>query len=140
MPPIPARSTSGASFRARLRSTSRHRAVCPSSGFRPRCSPPAVPTFPISASSTGAGGIPYVVDAGPEARTRVEVADRLEAHILEARREEIRRADAPALRREAYVVVVPTQTAEVGTWDLVIETDRPRFVRRVDVSAEATDG
>src|SRR5207245_3187037 len=73
--------------------------------------------------------IPYVIDAGPEARTRVEVADRVEAHILEARREEIRRADAPALRREAYVIVAPTQTTEVGTSDLVFETDRPHFVR-----------
>src|SRR5213080_105439 len=84
--------------------------------------------------------IPYVIDAGPEARTRAEVADRVEAQILEARREEIGRADAPALRREAYVVVAPTRTTEVGTWDLVMETDRPRFVRRVDVRAEAADG
>src|SRR5439155_791571 len=39
--------------------------------------------------------VPYVIDTGPEARTRVEVKETAEAAILDVQREEIRREQGP---------------------------------------------
>jgi hypothetical protein len=84
--------------------------------------------------------VAYLVDAGPAMRAPVEVSARAPAVVLAARREEVRRAAEPALQRETYVLDAPPAGTDVTTWELVFETDRARFVRRVDVSAEAADG
>ena len=80
--------------------------------------------------------VPYVIDTGTEARTRVEVKESADASVLDVQREEIRRETGPPRQRESYTLAAPA----AGTWDLVFRTDRPRFVRRMDITAEAPDG
>lgn len=78
--------------------------------------------------------VPYVIDAGvPEGR-RVEMIRTHAAEIVDVRREEIRREDGPPLSRETYVVAAPPATDTA--WELVFEVSRPRFVRRLEVTAE----
>ena len=84
--------------------------------------------------------VPYVIDTGPEARIRVEVKETAEASILDAQRQEIRRDDGPPRQRESYTLAAPAAAPQAGAWELVFRTDRPRFVRRVDITAEAPDG
>jgi len=84
--------------------------------------------------------VPYVIDTGPEARTRVEVKETAEAAILDVQREEIRREQGPPRQRESYTLTAPATVPQAGAWELVFRTDRPRFVRRVDITAEAPDG
>ena len=84
--------------------------------------------------------VPYVIDTGPEARTRVEVKETAEAAILDVQREEIRREQGPPRQRESYTLAAPATAPQAGAWELVFRTDRPRFVRRVDITAEAPDG
>src|SRR5207249_11841259 len=47
--------------------------------------------------------VPYVIDTGPEARTRVEVKETAEAAILDVQREEIRREQGPPRQRESRI-------------------------------------
>ncbi len=84
--------------------------------------------------------VPYVIDTGPEARTRVEVKETVEAAILDVQREEMRREQGPPRQRESYALAAPATAPQAGAWELVFRTDRPRFVRRVDITAEAPDG
>src|SRR5439155_55490 len=77
---------------------------------------------------------------GPEARTRVEVKETAEAAILDVQREEIRREQGPPRQRESYTLTAPATAPQAGAWELVLRTDRARFVRRVDITAEAPDG
>ena len=86
------------------------------------------------------GEVAYLVDAGSPARVPREVSERRSATVLSARRDEVPRDPAPALQRETYVLAPPAADADVANWDLVFETERARFVRRVDVSVEAADG
>jgi hypothetical protein len=84
--------------------------------------------------------VAYLVDAGSPARVPREVSERRSATVVSARRDEVRRDPAPPLQRETYVLAPPAPDADVANWDLVFETERTRFVRRVDVTAEAADG
>jgi hypothetical protein len=84
--------------------------------------------------------VAYLVDAGSPARVPREVSERRPATVVSARRDEVRRDPAPPLQRETYVLAPPSADVDVANWDLVFETDRARFVRRVDVSVEAADG
>src|SRR5205823_11844723 len=84
--------------------------------------------------------VPYVIDTGPDARTRVEVKETAEAAILDVQRQEIRRDDGPPRQRESYALAAPATAPQAGAWELVFRTDRLRFVRRVDITAEAPDG
>jgi hypothetical protein len=84
--------------------------------------------------------VAYLVDAGSPGRVPREVSERRSATALSARRDEVPRDPAPALQRETYVLAPPAADADVANWDLVFETERARFVRRVDVSVEAADG
>ena len=84
--------------------------------------------------------IPYVIDAGPDARTRVEVKETAEATILDVKREEIRREDGPPRHRETYTLEVPGTTPAAGAWSLAFRSARPHFVRRLDVTTVLPDG
>src|SRR5439155_300908 len=46
----------------------------------------------------------------------------------------------PPRQRESYTLTAPATAPQAGAWELVLRSDRPRFVRRVDMTAEAPDG
>jgi len=67
--------------------------------------------------------VPYVIDTGPEARTRVEVKETAEAAILDVQREEIRREQGPPRQRESYTLTAPA-TVSQPSWRVM---RLPRF-------------
>ena len=84
--------------------------------------------------------VPYLIDSKKAVETEVEVQQRVTPELLEAKRQTIERPTGPPLRRETYELAAPGERSQTGTWDLVIESRRSRFVRRVEVSAIARDG
>jgi len=84
--------------------------------------------------------VPFVVDGGFGARAQSIVRETVEAALLDVRRDETKRDDAPAEYRERYTVAAPAEAATGGAWELVVTTTAPTFVRRVAVTAERPDG
>ena len=84
--------------------------------------------------------VPYLIDSRKGVETEVEVRQRVTPELLEVKRQTIERPTGPPLRRETYELSPPEERSQTGTWDLVIESRRSRFVRRVEVSATAQDG
>jgi hypothetical protein len=84
--------------------------------------------------------VPFVIDTGLKPASPTWVRETAEGTLLDVRTEEIRRDAGPPLRRETYEVAAPTNPPQSGAWDLIVTTERPSFVRRVDVAAKETDG
>jgi hypothetical protein len=77
--------------------------------------------------------VPYLVDSGPPPETVLEESVVFEPRLLATSRQTVRSESAPDLQRETYELEVPT--GEARSWDLVIETSRPRFVRWFELRA-----
>jgi hypothetical protein len=84
--------------------------------------------------------VAFRVDSGAGSRTEIEVTESARGELLGVRRDETRRENGPPLHRETYEVSVPAKVVAGGAWDLVLETSRVPFVRRVDVAATQADG
>ncbi len=89
-----------------------------------------------------AGGkeVPYLIDSRRVVETEVEVEQRVTPELLEVKRQTIERPTGPPLRRETYEISFPQERSQTGAWDLVIQSSRSSFVRRVEVSAVGEDG
>ena len=89
-----------------------------------------------------AGGkeVPYLIDSRRVVETEVDVEQRVTPELLEVKRQTIERPTGPPLRRETYELSFPEERSQTGAWDLVIQSSRSSFVRRVEVSAVAEDG
>lgn len=82
--------------------------------------------------------VPFVVDAGRAADEAVEVLERVTPEILGAARSTLPREGAPDLRSESYELAAPPPAPPGEGWELVVETDRSRFVRRIVVTGRGT--
>ena len=84
--------------------------------------------------------VPYLIDSKKAAETEVEVEQRVTPELLEVERQTIERPTAPPLRRETYELSFPEERSQTGSWDLVFQSRRANFVRRVEVSVVESDG
>ena len=89
-----------------------------------------------------AGGkeVPYLIDSKKAVETDVEVEQRVMPELLEVKRQTIERPTGPPLRRETYELSFPEERSQTGAWDLVFQSRRANFVRRVEVSAVEPNG
>jgi len=79
--------------------------------------------------------VPFVVDGGlrrGEVRHAIEAAD---AVVVDARRDRIAFDGEPTIYREEYVLRAPPAALAGSRWELVFDTDRPDYIRAVEVSA-----
>jgi hypothetical protein len=72
--------------------------------------------------------VPFLLDS-PRVDAVFE-AERVEARVLDVRRDEVPRKDVPNLRRETYELAGPEGAARGGAWRLVAEVPRATFVAR----------
>ena len=84
--------------------------------------------------------VPYLIDSRKAIETEVEVEQRITPELLDVKRRTIERPTGPPLRRETYELSPSAERSQTGTWDLVIQSRRSSFVRRVEVSAVGEDG
>ncbi len=78
--------------------------------------------------------IPYLVDAGPASRNAAEsIVRTVVPRTLEARREEVRSEERPALRRETFDLAVDDAEELADGAELVLDVARAEFVARVRV-------
>jgi hypothetical protein len=81
--------------------------------------------------------IPYLIDTGAPRGTERELIRRVDATVLEARREQIERAGAAPLYRETYVLAAPP--GDAPAWELVFAPTR-RSSCAASVEAIDADG
>jgi hypothetical protein len=86
----------------------------------------------------GGNEVPFLLDT-PRVDS-VFVGERLEVRPLEARREEVPRANGPSLRRETFELDGPAHEPRGGEWRLVVNVAQTEFVARAEVSARRTTG
>jgi hypothetical protein len=78
------------------------------------------------------GEVPFLLDT-PRIESVVE-REKLEARVLDVRREETPRKDAPPHRRETYELAGPDSAARGGEWHLVLMAPRGEFVARARIT------
>jgi hypothetical protein len=76
--------------------------------------------------------IPYAVSSDRLDEV-LEITETIEGRVLGLRRDEQEPELGPTVLTETYTLEAPTQPPKSGTWDLVFEVSRPRFVREVTV-------
>ncbi|MBI5504458.1 MAG: hypothetical protein HY899_06630 [Deltaproteobacteria bacterium] len=81
--------------------------------------------------------VPFLVDV---ARGATATSQSVDVTVVEVFREERRREDAPALRRESFVLATPQRFDATGAWSLVVSTGPRDFVRRVEVVQQRQAG
>lgn len=84
--------------------------------------------------------VPYLVDSGRAAGEPAHERDRIDAELLDVRREEVRRPTGPPLYREVYRLTAPPADASREAWELVVQTNRREFVRQLRVEQALPDG
>jgi hypothetical protein len=84
--------------------------------------------------------VPFLVDSQPPPKQQREIEQIVDAQILDARREEIRRKEGPPLRRETYDITTPRLVAAEQAWELLFESARDNFVRRIEVRVLTPEG
>ena len=84
--------------------------------------------------------VPYRIDSEPAGGAERRVERTFSAELLEVDRQTVNRDSGPPLLRETYELAAPPEPSRTGAWDLVFETRRPRFVRRVRVQTEFSGG
>ena len=84
--------------------------------------------------------VPFLVDAAAGIPAGLELTQRFEPRVLEVARAEIRRQDGPPLRRETFVIGVPTVEPQTGSWVLIVEPRHGEFVARVTVEGIGVPG
>ncbi|MGD2113947.1 MAG: hypothetical protein PVG07_02775 [Acidobacteriota bacterium] len=82
----------------------------------------------------GGREVPFLVDAGRGSGEPLEVLETVRPEILGADRTTIERDGVPDLRRESYELSAPPPTRPGEGWELVVESERARFVRRIVVA------
>jgi hypothetical protein len=82
--------------------------------------------------------IPFLIDTGEPRGTQRAEQRRVEANVVDARRERVERTDAAPLYRETYVLTAPP--ADAPAWELVFDADHPEFLRRLVVETVDADG
>jgi hypothetical protein len=82
--------------------------------------------------------VPFLLDT-PRVDTVFD-SERVEARVLEVRRDEEPRKDAPSLRRETFELSGPETAARGGEWKLVIDAARAEFVARASIKWSADSG
>ena len=80
--------------------------------------------------------VAYLLDSGPPPGSQVEVLRRYPLDIVEVNRERVDREQGPSIFREQYRLEVPTEVAGGDSWDLIVETSQPLYVRRIRISAD----
>lgn len=83
--------------------------------------------------------VPYLLEGGPESGGAVEVVRRYPAEIVDVNRARSDREQGPSIYRESYVLAVPAGVTAAESWDLIVETTQPEYVRRIHVTAMAGD-
>ena len=84
--------------------------------------------------------VPYRIDSHFAGRAERRVERSFPAELLEVDRQTVERDSGPPLRRETYELAAPPEPSRTGAWDLVFESRRPRFVRRVTIETRRGDG
>ena len=84
--------------------------------------------------------VPYLIDSDSSSQTEVEVRQSFTPELLEVERRTVERSTGPPLQRETYELSAPTEPSQTGTWDLVLSSSRPSFVRRVSITARLKNG
>jgi hypothetical protein len=84
--------------------------------------------------------VPFFVDSQPPPERQREIEQIVEARIMDARREEIRRKNRPPLQRETYDLATPQVAPAEKAWELLVETERKDFVRRIEVYTVTPEG
>ena len=83
--------------------------------------------------------VPYRIDSNFAGGAERRVERRFSAELLEVDRQTVERDTGPPLRRETYELAAPPEASRSGAWDLVFESRRPRFVRRVTIETRRGD-
>ena len=84
--------------------------------------------------------VPFLLDAGRPAGSRIEAIRRVAAAPLEASRGESETDSGPPLRRESFTLPVPSAAPPEASWDLVAAIGAPEFVARVRVETLGAAG
>ncbi len=84
--------------------------------------------------------VPYRIDSNFAGGAERHVERSFPAELLEVDRQTVERHSGPPLRRETYELAAPPEPSRTGAWDLVFESRRPRFVRRVTLETRRSDG
>lgn len=84
--------------------------------------------------------VSFLVDSGLSADEQVEITQQFTPQLLDVGQRRVDSETGPSVRRETYELLTPDEVSTTGRWDLVIETDRPEFVRRVEVIFHQADG
>ena len=77
--------------------------------------------------------VPFVIESGLAAWSSLEAITVVPAKILDAQRETEERENAPALRRERYVIEPPPRPPAGAWWDLALGVGAPDFASRIEV-------
>jgi len=70
----------------------------------------------------------------------VQITERADAEVLGVRREVVEPERGPGVTEEIYEIAAPARPPSAGTWDLVFESARARFVREVTIGQAAPPG
>ena len=84
--------------------------------------------------------VPYRIDSDSAGGAERRVEHTFSAELLEVDRQTVKRDSGPPLLRETYELAAPPEPSRTGAWDLVFESRRPRFVRRVTIETRRSDG
>jgi hypothetical protein len=78
--------------------------------------------------------VAFLVDKGAAPPAAASLQQVVAARIVRADRSRSTPADAPVSTREVYELAVPTEPAPSGQWELLLQADAGRFIRRVDIA------
>lgn len=81
--------------------------------------------------------VAYLVDSGRA--DPVGASEYFEGKVLGVSREEEGHLLEPGSTQEVYEIEAPARSPEVGTWELVVTTAAPRFVRQISVARIGSD-
>ncbi len=84
--------------------------------------------------------VPYRIDSDFAGGAERSFERNYPAELLEVDRQTVERDSGPPLRRETYELAAPPEPSRTGAWNLVFESSRPRFVRRVTLETRRSDG
>ena len=77
--------------------------------------------------------VPVVIDRGTDQPSTSALKQTIPAKIVHAESRQVGRPHGPPDVKEVYELEVPKHAPESGHWDLLFQTSRSHFVRRVDI-------
>lgn len=84
--------------------------------------------------------VSFLVDSGLDSDERVEMTQLITPQLVNVAQQQIDSETGPSVRQETYDLLMPDEEPTTGSWDLVFDTDRPSFVRRIQVIGHGSDG